>query len=390
MVSPRSAKSTLSGCETLTSRPSISSCRSSATPIDATAGRRHAIATAADPWHDARVARTRVLGRCSPLCVLGAAACASGSATRRPPDDRPRPAGRPRRRARSPTCSCRSRTEPRRPSTRSGVRSAPDPPAPDRALPARPGSGPRPLIVFAHGYNGDPAKFTPAVRALGRGRVRGRSRRASRSRYTGAATARSPAPATSRSNPPTCASSSTGCSRAEYATPHRPRRASASAGLSLGGGTTWGLITDRLLRRAALPRRDRDGRQPLRVRRRPPSCRTAIPVMVFHVRPTTTRCRSRPRRRRTRRRRRRSTSSRSSAVVHAEPYEDVPEPGRRRWCGSRRSRSGAPTCSATRRPAPRSSRRRPPPASAAPRATPAQLTGAGQSAASSSPTTSTM
>src|SRR5690349_441875 len=36
LVSPRSANSTLSGCETFTSRPSTSSSRSSVTPGDAT------------------------------------------------------------------------------------------------------------------------------------------------------------------------------------------------------------------------------------------------------------------------------------------------------------------------------------------------------------------
>ena len=239
---------------------------------------------------------------------LGAAACGVRLGARRPRRRRP-PSARAGRAdgTRSRTCSSRSRTESRPAVDPTASRSAPTRVAPDRALPARPGAGRRPLIVFAHGYNGDPAKFTQLFEHWAEAGFAVLAPRFPIT-YTGATRrTRSPAPATSPSSPPTCASCSTGCSPSKYAPridrdAHRRRPDCRSAAARRGRSSPTAAASSRASAPPIVMDGNRFGFGPTHLRAEHDPA-DGVP----HPTPTS-RCRTRPRGGRTRRRRRRSTS----------------------------------------------------------------------------------
>ena len=119
--------------------------------------------------------------------------------------------------------------------------------APDRTLltelylPA--GAGPHPLIVFAHGYNGDPAKFTEL---FGHWSDAGFAVLAPRFPVTYTDPAGGPISRAGdiKQQPRDMTLALDRLLAGKYADRIDPKRIGV-AGLSLGGGTTWGLISDR-------------------------------------------------------------------------------------------------------------------------------------------------
>jgi predicted dienelactone hydrolase len=187
------------------------------------------------------VARTRIPAIVATL-ALTAAACASGSArtaapsTTTEPELGAVPIG--------PVTHVQLPLEDRsRPAVDPiGVRSAPT-----RHLPTElylpPGTGRRPLVIFAHGYNGDPGKFT---QLLGHWAAAGFVVAAPRFpiTYTGAADGPLARAGDIAQQPQDMSFVLDQLLAGKYAS-RIDRTRIGAAGLSLGGGTTWGLITDR-------------------------------------------------------------------------------------------------------------------------------------------------
>lgn len=123
-----------------------------------------------------------------------------------------------------------------------GVRSAPTRMLPTELyLPS--GKGRRPLVIFAHGYDGDPAKFTEL---LGHWAAAGFVVAAPRFpiTYTGAAAGPLARAGDIAQQPRDMTFVLDRLLAGKYAS-RIDRTRIGAAGLSLGGGTTWGLVTDR-------------------------------------------------------------------------------------------------------------------------------------------------
>ncbi len=169
--------------------------------------------------------------------VAGLAACGSGSGSDAGGgSDAPEPTPRPARHVQLPLVDAsREAVDP------AGTRSAPT-----RALPTElylpEGSGRHPLIVFAHGYDGDPTKFTELFGAW-------------QAAGFAVAAPRFPVTATGASAGPLARAGDIAQQPADLSFvldrlldgPYADRidaKHIGAAGLSLGGGTVWGLTTD--------------------------------------------------------------------------------------------------------------------------------------------------
>jgi predicted dienelactone hydrolase len=198
--------------------------------------------------------------------------------------------------------------------------------APTRQLPTElylPDSGGRrPLIVFAHGYNGDPSKFGQLFTAWAEAGFAVLAPRFPIT-YTGASDGPLGRAADIAQQPADVSYVLDRLLAGEYG--NRIDRARIGvAGLSLGGGTTWGLISDRCcveqrFRAAVIMDGNRFGFGDAT------HVRNTIPVMVFHIRTDIALPYAAAR----------QAYAQASAPkyfvtifegVHPEPFEDIPHP----------------------------------------------------------------
>jgi dienelactone hydrolase len=227
------------------------------------------------------VIRTRVLVAFV-VVALGAAACASGSARTGGPDST---SSTTTRLLAAPTGAFDHVQLPLEDTSRPAVDPIAVRSAPTRQLPTElylpTGSGPRPLIVFAHGYNGDPGKFTQLFEHWAKAGFAVAAPRFPIT-YTGATDGPLSRSADIAQQPADVSFVLDQILAGQYAS-RIDRTRIGVAGLSLGGGTTWGLISDRCciekrFRAAVVMDGNRFGFGAATY------VPNKIPLMVFHIR----------------------------------------------------------------------------------------------------------
>ena len=194
------------------------------------------------------MARTRVVVALV-LFALGATACASGSSRAVGAGDRATTSTTGTRLA-APTGEFDHVQLPLEDTSRPAVDPISVRSAPTRQLPTElylpTGSGPRPLIVFAHGYDGDPAKFSQLFEHWAKAGFAVAAPRFPIT-YTGASAGPIARAGDLEQQPVDMRFVLDRVLASTYAG-RIDRTRIGVAGLSLGGGTTWGLITDRRFR----------------------------------------------------------------------------------------------------------------------------------------------